>query len=105
MRKIESLEITGKSGTAYNFNVYPFPMTFNDFIGGVYVIAKVEDGHPDVLYMSETDNIDPHLKGHDKKDELKSAGANRIALHRNANKDVRNKVMADLAEVITPSMT
>lgn len=104
MRKIESFELTGKSGNAYNFNVYPYPMTFNDFIGGVYIIAKVENGHPDVLYFSETDNIDPHLKGHDKKDELKSAGASHIALHRNANKDVRQKVMADLAEEIKPAI-
>ncbi|MAV25578.1 MAG: hypothetical protein CMQ05_05605 [Gammaproteobacteria bacterium] len=105
MSKTESFEIPGKSGEAYNFNVYPYPMTFNDFIGGVYIIAKVTDGHPEVVYFGETDNIDPHLKGHDKKEEIKSAGANHIALHRNASKEVRNKVMADLADEIKPSIS
>ena len=104
MRKIESVEITGKSGTAYNFNIYPYPMTFNDFIGGVYIIAKVEEGHTDVFHMAETDNIDPLLKGSECKEKLSNEGANRIALYRNANKDVRLKVLDDVEE-LTISMS
>ena len=79
-------------------------MTFNDFIGGVYIIAKVEEGHTDVFHMAETDNIDPLLKGSEWKEKLNNEGANRIAFYRNANKDVRLKVLGDVEE-LTISMS
>ncbi|MDZ7684671.1 MAG: hypothetical protein U5O39_06395 [Gammaproteobacteria bacterium] len=98
MPKLGTRTMTGGSGNAYEFNVYPGNMVFNDFIPGVFAVCKDED----VLFMGESDNVDRAIQNNDKKQELEQKGFNRVCFHRVANPDKRKAAIDDLLKAISP---
>ena len=104
MSKLGTTTLTGKSGKPYSLNVYPGKVQFNDFIPGVYLIGSGAGTDVDTsIFLGETDNIDATLKQHDKQDCFDKHGYNRIAFYRNASKEVRDAVIADLLPVLKPA--
>ena len=103
MRKLGTTNLTGKSGTEYTMNVYPGDVQFNDFIPGVYFIGRQDDDITTPVYLGETGNIDNTLRTHDKQACFDEHGYNRILFFRNASKEVRDRVVADLLPVLEPA--
>lgn len=103
MRKLGTTTLTGKSGNAYAMNVYPGDVQFNDFIPGVYLIGRAEGNDTAAIFIGETGNIDHTLRDHDKQSCFDEHGYNRILFYRNASKEVRDNVMADLQPVLSPA--
>ena len=103
MRKLGTTKVAGKSGTEYPMNVYPDTVQFNDFIPGVYLVGRQDGEATAAIYLGETGNIDATLRDHDKQACFDEHGYNRILFFRNASKEVRDKVMADLQPALTPA--
>jgi hypothetical protein len=103
MPKLGITTLTGKSGKNYTMNVYPGNMQFNDFIPGVYLIARNDGGEANAaIYLGESDNVDVTLRKHDKQACFDQHSYNRIAFFRNASKEVRDAVIADLLPALKP---
>jgi len=95
--------LVGSSGKSYEFNVYSKGTIFNDFIPVVYAIAQQnQEGHQ-YLFVGESDNVRPALDGHEKLADFEAAGYDTILFHRDARADVRQAVVTDLAEALSPS--
>ena len=95
--------LIGGSGKAYEFNVYSKGTIFNDFIPVVYAIAQQDkDGHQ-FLFVGESDNVRPALDSHGKLADFETAGYDTILFHRDARADVRQAVVNDLTEALSPS--
>lgn len=103
MPKLGTTTLTGKSGKAYTLNVYPGNMQFNDFIPGVYLIGRNDGDSDAAIYLGESDNVDNTLRKHDKQACFDEHNYNRIAFFRNASKEVRDAVVADLLPVLKPA--
>lgn len=103
MPKLRTTTLTGQSGKTYTLNVYPGNMRFNDFIPGVYLISRHSDDLDTAIYVAESDNIDVTLRKHDRQACFDEHNYNRIAFWRNASKDVRDAVVADLIQVLKPA--
>jgi hypothetical protein len=79
----EKMKVTGKSGSVYEFGVYPLKTKFIE-MGGVYIYCKrvmvdVSDDYCYVpIYCGKTKNLSTRLEDHDKMDEIKRYGANCI---------------------------
>jgi len=102
MPKLGTTTLTGKSGKTYTLNVYPGKMQFNDFIPGVYLISHREDDSDTAIYLGESDNVDIALRKHEKQSCFDEHDYNRIAFYRNASKEVRDSVVADLMPALKP---
>ena len=103
MPKLGTTTLTGKSGKTYTLNVYPGNMQFNDFIPGVYLISRHENESDTAIYVGESDNVDVTLRKHDKQACFVEHKFNRIAFFRNASKEVRDAVVADLLPILKPA--
>ena len=99
MAKLGTTTLTGKSGKEYTLNVYPGNMVFNDFIPGVFLVARNDEA----IFLGESDNVDVTLRKHDKQDCFDKHNYNRIAFYRNASKAVRDDMLADLLPVLKPA--
>ena len=103
MPKLGTAVLKGKSGKTYTMNVYPGRMRFNDFIPGVYFISREDTGSSQAIFLGESDNVDIALIKHEQKAAFIEQGFNRISFLRNASKDVRESVVADLLPVLKPT--
>jgi hypothetical protein len=105
MAKIEDLELTGASGTRYQFEVYPRNQTFNA-VGAVYAVTKrtlqVGQGIHDVLYIGETGDLSTRFADHHKNDCFDRHGANCICTHVDASEASRLRKEADLVAKYGP---
>ena len=100
MRKLETISMTGKSGKEYAFNVYPGDMRFNDFIPGVYYISKQLGDESSAIYLGESDNVDVTLQNHDKQSCFDEENYNRVSFYKNASREVRESIVADLSATL-----
>jgi hypothetical protein len=103
MPKVGENKIDGQSGHTYELNVYTRDMQFNDFIPGVYLLSEVdESGSERFIFLGETDNIHPLLKQHPAQESFDAENYNRVSFLKNASRDVRSKIVADLLPVLDP---
>lgn len=102
MPKLAIRTLTGKSGKSYLFNVYKGNMRFNDFIPGVYYISTDSDGDEKAIYLGESDNVDVKLQNHELQSNFDEHQYNRISFHKNASREVREAMVADLMPVLEP---
>ncbi len=103
MPKLAIKTLTGKSGKNYDFNVYGNEMRFNDFIPGVYFVSKEETGEETAIFLGESDNVDIALQKHELQPCFDEHHYNRISFHKNASREVREAIVADLASVLNPA--
>ena len=103
MQKLGTTTLTGRSGTSYTLNLYPGKVQFNDFIPGVYLIAREDAQTSAAIFLGETENVDVTLKNHEKRACFDEHDYNRVAFYRNASQEVRDAVLADLLPVLNPA--
>lgn len=86
MGKLGTVNLKGKSGNSYEFEIYPTNQVFNS-VGAVYAILKyeVKPGTTEFwyrhVYVGETGDLSTRFSNHHKQDCFDTHGANRIAVH------------------------
>lgn len=100
MAKIATLEITGKSGTSYTFNVYPIDQSWKE-IGAVYAVTKRTEkqgggGSHTYIYVGQTDNMDERHSNHHKESCFKKHKANCICVHSESSEKKRLAIEDDI---------
>jgi hypothetical protein len=84
--KLNTVNLKGKSGSTYGFDVYPADQAFNA-VGAVYAVLKYElrPGTSEYwyryIYVGETGDLSTRFSNHHKQDCFNLHGANRIAVH------------------------
>jgi hypothetical protein len=97
----------GKSGTAYQFELYNIGRAFNP-ISGVYIFCKFSSlATLQALYVGETDSLQDRLNTgigqHDGFKRAKTAGATHIAVMAAREKSNRLNIETDLRHGLNPS--
>lgn len=103
MPKLGTTSLKGASGTEYTFNVYTKNTLVNDFIPGVYCLARgAQGGDETAVYIGESDNIFRHLANHEKRACFEDQGYDAIGIHRTASAETRQAVERDLIKALRP---
>jgi hypothetical protein len=100
MAKIATLTIAGKSGTQYEFEVYPLDSTWNE-VAAVYTVtkrtvSKEGKGTHDYIYVGQTENLKERHDNHHKVDCFKRHAANCLCTHQVQSEQRRLAVEADI---------
>jgi predicted site-specific integrase-resolvase len=106
MSKIGTLNLTGVSGTKYEFNVYSFDTSFNS-ISTVYYVSKRSlnqdgTGSHSKIYIGETGDIAERFSQHHKQNCFEDHGANCISVHQEKNEQRRQEIEQDLIDAYKP---
>jgi hypothetical protein len=76
----DSINWPGKSGTQYQYWIYPFGTTFKAAPGN-YVYAKLTTSGWVPVYMGQTGDLSARLANHEKDAEARRNGATHIHAH------------------------
>jgi hypothetical protein len=106
MAKLATIELTGKSGAQYHFNVYRRTDTFNS-IGAVYfmtkrVIGSDGNGTHTFIYVGETGDLSARPLNHHCLDCFDRNGANTLLIHAENERSSRLAVETDLRQAYNP---
>ena len=106
MAKLATVKFTGKSGTPYEFNVYPFNTIFKD-VPAVYFVTKRyqndKGGYShDEIYVGETHDLSDRFDNHHKADCFAYHDANAICVHQEGNHKKRLEIESDLRDKYNP---
>ena len=97
--KIEDLTLTGKSGTNYTFQMYPWGTEFKA-LGGVYIVTKRAAGNGggshSLIYVGVTGDLSERLDNHHKAKCFKGHGANCVGVLLEESEKKRLAIEADL---------
>jgi len=106
MAKLNTMTLTGASGTKYVFNVYPRSDTFKA-VGAVYFLS-VRTAKPDGsgthnwVYVGETGDLSERPLNHHRKACFDRHGSNAILLHVEGDHKKRLTIETDLREAYDP---
>ena len=99
MSKLSTIEIAGKSGSKYSFDVYPYESNWAE-VGAVYAVTKrtVQNGSGshNFIYVGHTDNLKERHTSHHKADCFARQSANCLCVHVEAVEETRLTIEADL---------
>jgi len=106
MARLAAITFTGRSGTGYEFDVYPFHTEFTA-VGAVYFVtrrtreAEGEYSHAPI-YIGQTGNLPDRFDSHDKADCFRRERANCICTHLDDNEQRRLQIESDLLKNYKP---
>ena len=98
---IEYFTFYGKSGEAYQFEVYPIGTEFKN-LGGVYIFTNRKVDHErneiihTLLYIGITDSFSHRIKYHEKLSEVEKHNGNCICVYQEPNEIDREHIEGDL---------
>lgn len=101
MSKLDTVNLKGKSGNSYAFEIYSIDQAFNS-VGAVYAILKYElrSGSTTAwyvhIYIGETGDLSTRFTNHHKQDCFDNHGANRIGVHVDSSEKSRKSVEDDI---------
>lgn len=99
MAKLGTVTIKGKSGTEYDFTVYPRGQSFNA-VAVVYAISKrtVKDGKGshEWIYIGETEDVSTRFDNHHKEYCFAEHDADCVSIHREDSEDERVRIEDDI---------
>lgn len=106
MAVIGTMTVTGASGEAYEFGVYPWGTAFKS-VGGVYLITKRipkfdGDAEYSKVYCSQTGDLSAHVGNHRKRDCFKRHGANSVCVLGIEDELYRLKILLDIMDQHDP---
>jgi len=107
MSKLATLELTGKSGTKYTFDVYSYSSNFLKF-GCVYCISKraLNDENKfvhDIFYIGKTEDMSIRISGHHKKECFEKNDPNCISIYKSESEEDRIRIEGDLIKYYEPT--
>ncbi len=96
MSSNSTIKWPGKSGTEYQYWIYPIDTTFKE-AGGNYIFAReTNPGFWSPCYIGQTKNLSDRLSNHEKEACAKRNGATHIHVHTNASETSRLSEEKDL---------
>jgi predicted GIY-YIG superfamily endonuclease len=100
MAKIADAVFTGKSGTTYNFQVYPFGQAFNA-VGAVYIfttrtVDALNKGTHTFAYIGQTGDLSERFDNHHKAVQIKAQNPNCICILVDNNEESRRAIETDM---------
>lgn len=106
MAKLADLTLTGRSGKAYQFLVYPLNTTFKA-LGGIYYfsVRKIRSdgtGNHTALYIGQTSDLSSRFTDHHKEACMDARGVNAISVHLDDDERSRLSKERDLVSAYEP---
>jgi hypothetical protein len=105
MAKLSTVTFQGKSGSKYDFDVWPMDQTFKD-VGAVYAVTRrYQDGNTDshdIIYVGETGDLSTRFDNHHKADCFTEHKANCICTHLDSKESSRLAKEEDLVKKHNP---
>ena len=95
MPKVTTVTLKGKSGNAYDFDVYPWGTSFKP-VGAVYTVLKANPSNYSILYIGETGDLSSRFDSHHKQSCFDRNGKTHIGIHLESNGKRRLEIEADL---------
>jgi hypothetical protein len=101
MGKLDTVNLKGKSGNSYEFEIYPIDQPFNP-VGAVYAIFKYEPRPGTAtawyrhIYVGETGDLSTRFSSHHKQNCFDEHGADRIGVHVDSSEKSRKSKEADI---------
>ena len=103
MAKLGTITLTGKSGNAYDFNIYDRETDFKA-IGAVYVMSKVNSSNRyAIIYVGQTGDLSDRPLNHHKTKCFDKNGADKVHVHAEDGEKKRLAIEADLIENYNPT--
>ena len=104
--KIDTVNLTGRSGRQYEFRVYVWETKFKS-LPGVYLVASraIEPGQKptySTLFVGATGDLSKALKSHPRAECFQMYYANVVGVLREERDGEREQIAADLVETLTP---
>src|ERR1700733_9820618 len=102
MANLGTITLTGKSGTKYEFTIYPRSQEFNA-VGVIYVMAKkANDTTYNIIYIGQTGDASQRPFNHHRKDCFDRHGADHVFIRAEADKQKRLDIETDLIRAYDP---
>ena len=99
MAETPTINWEGKSGTKYNYWIYPFETTFNDKKGANYVFAQeTTTGSYKPIYIGQTGDLSERFDNHHKMPCIKRNNATHIHVHLTSSEQNRFAEETDLLQ-------
>jgi len=107
MAKLSTVTFTGKSGTKYDFNVYPWGTSFKKDYDAVYFITrrteKPDGGYSHTrIYVGQTEDLSTRFDNHHKQACFDKHKKNCVCVHREDDEDTRLDIEQDLIDNYEP---
>jgi hypothetical protein len=83
MNETPKINWPGKSGTEYQYWIYPIETTFTNGPGNYIFAKETQPGHWSPCYIGQTQNLGDRLSNHEKEACAKRKGATHIHVHVN----------------------
>jgi len=105
--KLGTITFTGKSGTEYEFGIYPLDTDFRKDYGAVYFItrrySKNDGGYSHTqIYVGQTSDLSERFNAHHKWDCFTKNSANCACIHGEERESVRLRIEGDLVDNYHP---
>jgi predicted GIY-YIG superfamily endonuclease len=101
MASIGTIALTGKSGTAYQFNIYPRSAKFAA-VGVAYVMAKQNGNNYILIYIGQTGDASQRPFNHHRKDCFDRHGVDHVLIRAENDEKTRVTVETDLRQTYDP---
>lgn len=95
MPPIGKLEVSGKSGKSYTFNIYILNTDFKDR-GGLYLFTKYVNSEHDPIYLGQTQDLSSRFTNHHKEKCITKHGATHVSICRIENEKERIDAETDI---------
>ena len=100
----ETITAIGKSGTKYEFQVFPWGTSFNA-VAAVYLVLKKQAGKYPVLYVGETEDLKERFENHHKQGCFDRNGKTHVGVLQEGIGTRRLRIEADLVANYNPPVT
>lgn len=106
MAKLGTLDLRGKSGNTYTFNVYSKDTAWADNVACVYYVSKrtqKPDGNGDHsnIYVGQTEDLKDRLANHHRQECFDRHNCNAVSVYQEGNKNRREQIELDLIRAMT----
>ncbi|WP_339783358.1 hypothetical protein [uncultured Marinobacter sp.] len=106
MAKINTLKLTGVSGTTYTFDVYPYDTKFKAIAAVYYISRRTEksdgSGTHTAIYVGETEDMSTRFDSHHDEACFKRNNANCKSILKETSGRRRLEIEADLVSSLNP---
>jgi len=101
MSKETTVTLKGASGGSYDFDVYPWGVSFNP-LGAVYTVLRKNPPNFYVQYVGQTSDLSCRFDDHHKQLSFDRHGKTHIAIHLDSSESSRLSKEADLVASYNP---
>lgn len=101
-RSMATINLKGKSGNVYEFELYPWDTAFNA-VPVVYVVMRKDPDGYAVLYVGETGDLKARIGNHENQPCFDRHRKTHLAVRRESSGERRLSIEADLVAAYNPA--